>query len=98
MDSKAQRLMNGESFKTKAFGNSMTPLLNSGQEHYLEPLDWRQARIGDILYCKVKGRYYTHLVHAIDKVKGVQIGNNKGRINGWTKQVYGRVIGGQQKM
>lgn len=31
------------------------------------------------------------IVKAIDPNKGCQIGNNKGNINGWTKQVYGIV-------
>jgi hypothetical protein len=39
----------------------------------------------------VNGKFYTHLVKAKDPQKGVQIGNNRGSINGWTKQVYGKV-------
>lgn len=31
----------------------------------------------------------THKVYAIDKEKGCLIGNNKGHMNGWTKNVYG---------
>lgn len=31
------------------------------------------------------------IVKAIDPKKGCQIGNNRGNINGWTKQVYGKV-------
>lgn len=40
--------------------------------------------MGDIVFCKVKGRYYTHLVKAKGD-RGVLIGNNHGRINGWTE-------------
>lgn len=88
---KLERLQNGESFKTSERGNSMVPLIKSGQEHMLEPVDIKDVEVGDIVYCKVKGNFYTHLVKAIDPKKGCQIGNNKGNINGWTKQVYGKV-------
>lgn len=89
---KLEKLQNGETFTTKETGNSMIPLIYSKQEHILEPVDIEDVEVGDIVYCKVKGNYYTHLVKAIDPKKGCQIGNNKGGINGWTKQVYGKVI------
>ena len=89
---KLERLENGETFTTKEYGNSMSPLIKSGQEHILEPAVWQHCDINDIVYCKVNGRYYTHLVKAKDNNKGLQIGNNKGGINGWTKSVYGKVI------
>ena len=47
---------------------------------------------GDIVYCKVRGNFYTHLVKGKNNDKGLLIGNNRGNINGWTKQVYGKVI------
>jgi hypothetical protein len=74
---KLERLQGGETFVTSEKGNSMVPLIKSGQEHILG---------------KVKGNFYTHLVKAKNNEKGLLIGNNKGGINGWTKQVYGRVI------
>lgn len=88
---KLERLQNGESFITSERGNSMIPLIKSGQEHKLAPAKWEDVEIGDIVYCKVQGNFYTHLVKAKDEQRGVQIGNNKGGINGWTKQVYGKV-------
>lgn len=33
-----------------------------------------------------------YLVKAINQDKGCQIANNKGHVNGWTKQIYGKVI------
>lgn len=65
----------------------MTPLIKSGQEHVLSPINLSDVEVGDIVFCKVKGRYYTHLV----KAKGVLIGNNHCKINGWTKSVFGKV-------
>lgn len=89
---KLDKLLAGESFTTGEKGNSMVPLIRSGQEHVLAPMTWDKVKVDDIVYCKVKGRYYTHLVKAIDQNKGCLIGNNKGGINGWTKMVYGKVI------
>jgi hypothetical protein len=88
---KLERLEKGETFFTSEKGNSMVPLIKSGQEHELSPTTIEEVEVGDIVYCKVKGNFYTHLVKAKDPKKGCQIGNNKGGINGWTKQVYGKV-------
>lgn len=68
----------------------MTPLIKSGQEHVLSPINLSDVEVGDIVFCKVKGRYYTHLVKAKGD-RGVLIGNNHGKINGWTKSVFGKV-------
>jgi hypothetical protein len=89
---KLQRLLNNETFFTSEKGNSMEPLIKSGQKHKLEPANWETCNEGDIVYCKVNGRFYTHLVKGKNQDRGLLIGNNKGRINGWTKSVYGRVI------
>lgn len=88
---KLERLQNGETFTTSEKGNSMTPLIKSGQDHILEPATWESVEIGDIAYAKVKGSFYTHLVTAKNNDKGCQISNNHGYVNGWTKQVYGKV-------
>jgi hypothetical protein len=48
--------------------------------------------VNDIVYCKVKGKFYTHLVTAKNEKRGCQISNNQGFVNGWTKQVYGKVV------
>lgn len=89
---KWERLNNGETFITSEKGNSMTPIIQSGQKHVLEPITIDKVEVGDIVYCKVHGLYYTHLVKSIDSKKGLLIGNNHGGINGWTKSVYGKVI------
>lgn len=97
---KLERLQNGESFVTSEKGNSMVPLIKSGQEHMLEPCSWEDAEVGDIVYCKVRGNWYTHLVTAKNDKRGCQISNNSGYVNGWTKAVYGvvtEVIGGKYK-
>ena len=55
-------------------------------------LGQRVLKIGDIVLCKVNGIQYLHLVKAISGGR-VQIGNNKGRINGWTsrRNIFGVV-------
>jgi hypothetical protein len=89
---KLERLMNGETFITSEKGNSMVPLIRSGQDHKIAPVKWEDCEEGDIVYCKVKGNFYTHLVKAKNNEKGLLIGSNRVNINGWTKQVYGKVI------
>lgn len=52
---KLERLQNKETFITSEKGNSMVPLIKSGQEHKLSPITWEECKEGDIVYCKVKG-------------------------------------------
>lgn len=89
---KVEKLLKGETIISKEPGNSMSPLIKSKQPIKLEPTTWEQVEIDDIVYCKLHGYYFTHLVKAKDNDKGVLIGNNKGGINGWTKNVYGKCI------
>ncbi len=87
---KLERLLKGETFETKESGNSMTPRLKHQEAHIIEPITWDKCKVNDIVYCKIKGRYLTHLVKAIGK-KGLLIANIKGKENGWTKCVYGKI-------
>lgn len=89
---KIEKLAAGETVISKEPGNSMLPLIKSKQPVKLIPITWEEAEVGDIVYCKVHGNLYTHLVQAIDPKKGCQIANNKGHVNGWTKNVFGKVI------
>ena len=89
---KIAKLQAGETIISKEPGNSMLPIIKSRQPVKLAPITWEECKVGDIVYCRVKGYVYTHLVKAVDLKKGLLIGNNHGRINGWTKMVYGKVI------
>lgn len=89
---KLEKLQAGETVTTSEKGNSMVPLIRSGQEHVVEPATWESVEVGDIVYCKCRGNYFTHLVTAKNDDKGCQISNNHGHVNGWTKQVYGKVV------
>lgn len=89
---KLEILQSGESLITSEKGNSMVPLIKSGQKHELSPvISLDDVEVDDIVYCKAKGNFYTHLVKAKNPDKGCLIGNNKSGINGWTKQVFGKV-------
>jgi hypothetical protein len=77
-------------------GNSMTPKIKNGQLVKIKKLEENEKlklKKGDIVFCKVKGNLYLHLITAINKDK-VQIGNNHGKINGWTdfKNIYALLI------
>lgn len=89
---KVEKLEAGEYIISREPGNSMTPILKSREPVILEPVggDWSGFEKGDIAYIKIHGRYYTHLVHGVDYEKGLQIGNNHGHIQGWTKKVYAK--------
>jgi hypothetical protein len=88
---KEEKLLRGETIISKEPGNSMLPLIKSRQPVELIPVTWENVEVGDIVFCKVSGNYYTHLVKAVNKNKGCLIGNNRGGINGWTKRIFGKV-------
>ena len=74
----------------KAFGNSKLPILKSGSLLTFEAAT--DYEIGDIVFCKVNGRYIdAHKIVKTDSNKGFLIANNRDWENGWTKIVYGRV-------
>jgi len=65
--------------------------IESGQLVTVIPASTESTLPEDIVLCKVNGCEYLHLVKAIGK-RGCLIGNNRGKINGWTKKVYGKVV------
>jgi len=89
---KVQQLLAGETIISKEPGNSMTPLIKHRQPVKIKPTKWKDLEVGDIAYCRVKGNIYTHLVTAKNDKRGLQISNNHGYVNGWTKTVYGKII------
>jgi hypothetical protein len=84
---------NGE-VSFKPHGNSMTPRLKSGEPVRVKSIPIGLYKVGDIVYCKIKGGYVLHLLTAIsynkDKDK-YQISNNHGFVNGWIgpDNIYG---------
>ena len=83
----------GEAVSFRPRGNSMKGKIESGQLCTVEPVDLSSLRVGDIVLCKVNGREYLHLIKAIQGER-FQIGNNRGRINGWISAgaIFGRCV------
>lgn len=88
-----EKLKRGETVSFRPRGNSMSGKIESGQLCTVEPVDAAKLNIGDIVLCKVNGREYLHLVKAIQGER-FQIGNNRGRINGWinSRAIFGKCV------
>ena len=92
MDAMAQRVAAGETVEFRPTGSSMLPLIRSRQLVTVAPVEPATVEPGDIVLARVAGAVYLHLVTAVDHSRArVQIGNNRGRVNGWTG--HGRVFG-----
>ncbi len=87
-----ERLTRGETVSFRPRGNSMSGKIESGQLCTVVPLDTVTLAVGDIVLCRVRGAEYLHLIKAIQGPR-YQIGNNRGRINGWitVKSIFGRL-------
>ena len=86
-------LNDGNTVSFRPRGNSMKGKIESGQLCTVEPTDPESLARGDIVLCTVRGRSYLHLVKAVQG-KRFQIGNNRGRINGWIggRSIHGKLI------
>jgi hypothetical protein len=83
----------GETVRFRPRGDSMRDKIESGQLCTVEPVDPATLAVGDIVLCKVNLRQYLHLVKAIQGDR-FQIGNNRGRINGWisANAIFGKCV------
>jgi hypothetical protein len=88
-----ERLRRGETVQFRPRGDSMRGKVESGQLCTVEPVEAATLAVGDVVLCKVNGREYLHLIKAIQG-RRFQIGNNRGRINGWVSAnaIFGRCI------
>ena len=90
-----ENLGKGETVSFRPKGNSMKGKIESGDLVTVSP-DVSEVAEGDVVFCKVKGNHYVHLVKAV-KTEGDKklylIGNNKGGINGWISKngLFGKV-------
>ena len=88
------KLKLGETVSFRPRGHSMKGKIESGQLCTVEPVkEFESLEKGDIVLCKVNGNEYLHLIKAIQGAR-FQIGNNRGRINGWvgTNAIFGKCI------
>lgn len=71
----------------------MSGKIESGQLCTVVPLAAAELAVGDIVLCRVRGAEYLHLIKAIQGGR-YQIGNNRGRINGWIgrNSIFGRLV------
>lgn len=73
----------------------MVPRIHSGDLVTVEPVHPEQVNIGDVVLCTVGRADYLHYVRELEASGDVvrfTIENAKGRINGRTLRVYGRVV------
>ena len=78
-----EKLKSGQTCLVQGFGQSMTPILKSGQVCRVEPVtEETELKKNDIVLCKVNGHIYLHKISAIDG-KRYQISNNHKHVNGW---------------
>lgn len=91
----AQKLREGHICKVTGFGQSMTPILKSGQPVVCVPVG-PQTKLNksDIVMCKVNGHYYLHKIIATKAGDRYIIGNNHGHINGTIgrNNIFGLVV------
>lgn len=96
-----EKLQRGEDAKFRPHGNSMTPIVKSGQLVTVTPCALHGDTAcckgvpitkGDAVFCRVGGRLMLHKVTAI-RAGQYQISNNHGHVNGWTmaKNIFGLV-------
>ena len=77
------KLKLGEIVSFRPRGHSMKGKIESGQLCTVKPIEnIEKLQKGDIVLCKVNGNEYLHLIKAIQGPR-FQIGNNRGRTNGW---------------
>jgi hypothetical protein len=88
-----EKLRAGQTVSFRPRGNSMSGKIESGQLCTVEPVDPATLKVGDIVLCKVRGQEYLHLIKAIQGPR-FQIGNNRGRINGWITAgaIFGKCV------
>jgi len=88
----ARKLRLGQNVQFRPRGNSMKPKIESGQLITVEPVKLEDVSEGDIVFCKVAGNFYVHLVSAVQGQR-LQISNNHGHVNGWigANALYGKV-------
>jgi hypothetical protein len=92
-------LKQGKTVQFRPKGNSMKGRIESGQLVTVAPAKPEEYQVGDAVMCKVHGVVYVHLIKGINIIGKPDaitylylIGNNRGRINGWTERIYGKVI------
>ena len=71
----------------------MSGKIESGQLCTVNPVNTETLQVGHIVLCKVNGTQYLHLIKAKNG-RRFQIGNNRGKINGWIEAnaIFGKCV------
>ena len=95
-------LQSGRSVQFRSFGNSLYPMVRSGDVTMWEPVhDHSLLEVGEVSFCAVqpRSRFYRCMIHKIAKRDGVtywDIGNMREppHINGWclAEHIFGRLM------
>lgn len=88
-----ESLMNGETVARFEYGDSMMPMLKSGEYCILTPISsLNEVKEGDAVFCKVNGYLMTHMViqksQASADTTYFLIGDTNFNLYGWTSEIY----------
>ena len=93
-----KHLKNNEQVARFEYGESMYPILKSGEYCILTPIkNLSDVNVGDAVFCNVNGYYMTHMVilkseSAYDKPKFL-IGDTRFNFYGWTDEIFAKAKG-----
>lgn len=87
------RLKDGISIARYEFGDSMEPILEDGQFCEISPIDGKDLKVGDAVFCRVDGIVGTHMIIMISDAdpanRWYAIGTSDLDLIGWTREVFG---------
>ena len=93
-----EALKNGESFYHWEYGDSLSPLIESGEYVKITPCDINEVKRGDCVFCVIEeDGMVLPMVHQVWEISDAshsgelwfKIGSTHASIYGWTKKVYG---------
>lgn len=94
-----EALKNGESVMHFEFGDSLKPLLNSGEYAFIKPCNPNDVKRGDCVFCLINDEYGNEypMVHQVWEISDAshtnelwfKIGSTGTSIFGWSNKVYG---------
>lgn len=93
-----EQLRLGKKIARFEYGDSLSPILNSGEYAILTPInDYDDIKIGDVVFCLVNGILMTHMIWLISESNYQQkqflIGSSSGQLYGWTTWIYAKAKG-----
>ena len=87
-------LKHGNKIARFEYGNSLMPILESGEYCIVEPIkNIEDVKVGDVVVCNVSGHPMTHMVMMVSDSSSEKpffsIGDTSLHFYGWTSDVYG---------